>query len=439
MATALDHAFEDADGPHRWDPYADAPAGVVFTLGRLLIVALFFGISSAVLINFGWHYDETGGEPWDKLHPASWLSMLLLALWLVRSGNPLSNAARLFDTHRDLVPYLAGVLFMIAYAVFVIGAPFTMFLETFLAPIAVFLLFNRLDEKEAHRLALLLHLLFFANAVLGILEFALAFHLTPLTINGELIPEERSTALFGHPLANATMVGCYLLMLALGGGRDMPTLVRVAVFTVNLASMIAFGGRAALAFVLVALAMVFLHRLVEILRGRPIDKNFLAILALGVPLYCVLIGVLAEVGYFSAFIDRISNDEGSASTRIAMYSIFEHVNWRDLIFVPDAQQIETWSHIYGLDYGIENFIVSYILTYGILASAIFLPTLLLFSRAVCHSLIRFSGWVFVYFYAVALTSVSLSSKTTVLSTTVLMMVLLMRVRSSAHEDELSSR
>lgn len=435
MSTALDYRQEDADvGGDADDGFASAPVGLLFTAGRFAITALFFSISAALLINLGWHYDETGGAPWDKLHPASWLSLLLVAFWMVRSGNPLTNAMRLLAEHRDLIPYLVGVVFMIAYVVYVIGAPFTMFLETFLAPIAVFLLFNRVQEKEAHRLALFLHLLFFVNAVLGILEFALSFHLTPLTINGELIAEERSTALFGHPLANATMIGCYLLMLAFGGGRDFSMLMRLAVFSVNFASMIAFGGRAALAFVLVALGFVFLYRLIGFLRGEKISKNFLTVLAVGIPIYCVMIGVLANNGYFDAFLDRIVNDEGSAGTRIAMFSIFDHINWRDLLFVPDWQQVQTWSHIYGLDYGIENFIVASILAYGIVASAIFLPTLMLFSRAVCRSLMAHSGWVFVYFYAVALTSVSLSSKTIVLSMFVLALVVLMRQHDAGAED-----
>ena len=399
----------------------------LIAFGRLVIVVLLLTISPLALVMFGWQYDDTGGGPLEKIHPATSLALLVFAASLAQRGNPLTALSSVLSSHARAIPFLLGIGFMIVYSMLVIGAPFTMFIETFLGPLLMFFLYDRIDDGEARLLARVIHALLFVNALLGIYEFVFAYHLTPLVVNGELLAGElRSTALLGHPLANAAVVGCYIFMLALGGGRDIPPSLKLTCFVVNTASMVVFGGRAATALVLIALVIIALRRLLGALRGEPFDLRAIKMGVVAAPVAALAIAGLAEYGFFDTFLDRIVDDEGSASTRIAMFELFNHFNWTDLIFAPDAKQVATWSSIYGLDYGIENFIVAFILTFGIFATVVFMPALLLFCSAVVRSLRPGGVWVFVYFFAVAMTSVSLSSKTPLFSTLIVLMMVLMR-------------
>lgn len=395
--------------------------------GRFVIVLLLFTISNLALIELGWQYDDIGGGPIEKLHPASWLAIALFAVHLFKWGNPLTGLIAIFDRHRDLVPFLAGIVFMIIYCAVVLKAPFTIFLETFLAPLMIFLLFEGISDQEGKRLSWLIHFLMMCNAILGIYEFITAYHLTPLVVNGEvLVDEVRSTALLGHPLANAAIAGSYVLMLVLGGRHNLPGILALILFTLNLGSMFVFGGRAATVLVGAGLVLIGIQRLVGIVRGNKIRIHTLRTALIATPVYCLLIAALSEYGFFDAFTERIVDDEGSAGTRVTMFSIFDHVKWSDLIFAPDAKEIGTWASIYGLDYGIENFIVAFILSFGILATIVFLPALLLFCGAVVRALRPKTLWVFAYFFAVAMTSVSLASKSPLLSTILVAMMVLMR-------------
>jgi hypothetical protein len=413
------------DGTRDIDTSSDDGAFVVWS--RLLITGLFLTISTLTLQLYGWQYDDTGGGPLEKFHPATTLTMLVFAYCLMRAGNPFDRFLSVLASHTEILPYLFGIVFMIVYSTRVIGLPFTIFIETFLAPLVLFLLFDGLDDREGKRLARLIHVLLLINAVLGIYEFAAGFRLTPLVVNGEVLTDElRSTALLGHPLANAAVVGCYVLMLALGGGRDLPPAAKFICFTVNMASMIVFGGRAATVFVLVGLALIMARRTVGLFSGRKFDLGTLKAAVAIVPAMAAGIVVLAESGFFDNFINRLSDDDGSASTRIAMFELFNHIDWRSLILVPDAKQVATWSTIYGLDYGLENFIVAFIFSYGILSTVIFLPSLLLFCWAVTRSIRKGGVWVFVYFFAVALTSLSLSAKGPLFSTLIVLLMILMR-------------
>ena len=406
----------------------------IFDGGLQLMVVLFLGVSGSALYVFGWQYADTGGSFIEKLHPASLLSVALLLFAASASGNTLTGLLNIVRSHRYLVPYFLVIALLVAHSIFVVKLPFTVFIEVFLVPAIVFLLLGDLPPALARRLALLIHVLLFANAVLGLAELAYGFRLTPLVVNGELLEDEpRSTALLGHPLGNALLVGSYLLILALGGGRDLPAAVRPVCFVVNAASMVAFGGRAASLALILALVLLAARRFLEVARGATFDpRSVLAGIAV-LPVLAITIFGLQELGFFSAFAGRIADDEGSASARIEMFELLRHVSWSELFFGPDPQVIATWSRLLGLDYGIENFILSYTLSYGAIATAILVAALIQFCRHVYAALQPHASWVFVYFFAVCMTSTSLSSKSTIF--TVLVMLLMILLRPMRLEDQ----
>ena len=376
---------------------------------------------------FGWNYYDTGGGALEKFHPATLMGFAVVALMAARCTNPVSGFVTLAGRYTGFGPYLAANLFMIVYAARLLGLPFTIFIETFIGAALVFVAFHEADDRSAHRLALLIHALLMINALLGFAEAIEGIRLTPLVVNGEeLLDEPRSTALLGHPLGNAILMGAYVVILALGGGRDLPAWARPMCFLVALASLVPFGGRAATAVTLVVLAGLGLQRLLALLRGGAFDVATLISLAIGVPSAALLAFGAFQYGAFDTFIARLSNDEGSAATRIEMFALFAYLSPYDLVFGPDPDMLQTWVRLHGLDYGIESFPVAFVLNYGLLCAAVFFPAFGVFLWAVVARL-RSGAWVaIVYFLAVAVTSLSLSSKSPTLSVFMMLIAVLLR-------------
>jgi hypothetical protein len=80
----------------------------------------------------------------------------------------------------------------------------------------------------------------------------------------------------------------------------------------------------------------------------------------------------------------------------------------------------------GLEYGIESFVVAFILNYGLIAMVVFFPPLAVFFYLVARATGPGGTLATMYFLAVCLTSISLSSKSPSLSIFVLLLLVLLR-------------
>lgn len=395
--------------------------------GRMLTTVLLFTISPLALVALDWQYYDTGGSFVDKFHPATIIAFGLIALPFLATRNPFSAAIDFAGRNLDLAPFVLAIFLVLVYAGQVLGQSVTIFIETFLGPVAVFVLFSGTDEYSRRALARAIHVLLFANALLAFYEVMSGFRLAPLVINGEVLTEEpRATSLLGHPLGNAMIAGAYVIILALGGGRDLPAPLRTPAFLIALSSLVPFGGRAATATCLLTLFVVAANRIVDFTRGGSLSKlRLLSVLVMG-PV-CLLGLVSAyELGWLDTLLNRLADDEGSAGTRIVMFELFDHFSFAELFFGPDPRLLDTWTKIYGLEYGIESFLVAFVLLYGLLSALVFFPCLFYFLYQVVEATGSKTTWyVIFYFVVVALTSVSLSSKSPILSIFVVLIMTLL--------------
>jgi len=377
---------------------------------------------------FGWQYFDTGGSAVEKFHPATLVAIGVLLAMATAYGNPLTGLIEIAKRHEALLPYLAANGFMIVYAAIILKLPVTIFIEVFVGAAIIFVVFANQNERLAHRLALLVHALLMTNALLGFYEVIANTRLTPFVINGEdlSLDEPRATALLGHPLANAMLMGTYVVMMAQGGARDLPRWLRPVVFLIALASLIPFGGRAATAATMVCLAYLAGQRLMNILRGDTFDTRSVIVGIAAVPLAGVALLAALDLGAFDTLTNRLFDDDGSAGTRIEMFALFRYLSTYDLVFGPDPNMLMTWVRIHGLEYGIESFIVAFVLNYGLLATALFFPTFGLFLYHMKQRLRPGAGLVIACMLAVALTSISLSAKSPALSIFVMTLTILMR-------------
>lgn len=405
------------------------PDGRLPGLGLAIVAILLITISPLALVSLGFSYDDAGGSALEKVHPGSIAAYLLLGLCALYVRNPLTGAINGLARHPGTFFFLVMIALLMLHAIRVVVLPFTSFFDTFVTPVVVFFLFKDLRDERARRFVLLFHALMMLNSILGIVEFATGWRLTPIVASGMVIEDEwRSSALLGHPLANASLTGSYILALALGAARDIPRPMAALALVLSVCGMVVFGGRASSVFLLAMLLALGALRFLHILRGGRFNtRNVLAVL-ISLPVLAAVVFGLLEAGFFDLFIERFVDDQGSASTRIEMFELFKHVSLSELLLAPDAAQMATLRSLYGLDFGIESFWISFVLSYGLIPGLFFFAGLLAFCRDVVRSLRPGGTWVMVFFFAVASTSVSLSAKTPLFAVFVLMLLVLLRKR-----------
>ena len=395
--------------------------GLVFA-----VVAAYFCVSDMVLTNIGINYAEGGGNPLEKIHPGTWLAFTALLLMGLRRGNPL----RLID----VVAAFRGVaLFMLAWSmlcVWVIAitkVPFTPLVDTFLAAIVVCLLISELEPPAMRKLALMVHALMTINACVGVVEYATGWRLTPYTIGSTAIDTDwRSTAILGHPLGNAALTGSYVVALTVGGARDLPRWLRPLALALQLVAMIAFGGRSSLANALVMISGVGIWRLSRLTRGQSFDKVAAATVFLVAPVVVALVAAASIGGFFTQFVERLSDDAGSGKTRLIMLTFFDMIPLRDIVFGPDSAYVASLQAQEGIELGIESFFVGFVLAHGALMASVFFLGLFAFCWQIARQT-RPSTWlVLLFYFIVASTSVSLSVKTITFAVFVSMTLSIMR-------------
>ena len=243
----------------------------------------------------------------------------------------------------------------------------------------------------------------------------------------DLATDWRATALFGHPLENAMLMGGFLICLASRGTAWLGTGLRLGLGVLAVLAMFAFGGRASLVFSGLIVVFMGLSGLARWLtQGRGVSLRTAAAILLILPLVGIELAIIGETGLFDRMAERFRADEGSALARLTMWSLFDPIPWRDLVLAPDQAVVKTWQQIYGLEFGIESFWVGFVLTYGLIMSAVLIAGL----AAFVVSVVRLSGRgalaVFLFYFAGASTSTSLSSKTTSFAILTALVLLVLR-------------
>ena len=319
---------------------------------------------------------------------------------------------------------------------------FTPLIDTFLAPAALFLGIAHFTAGEKRGLALILHVALLANALLGLYEFATGWRLTPFTPSADGVEFEsdwRSSAFLGHPLANAMTTGVYALILAQGGGRDLPAVLRPVALAVQLVAMVAFGGRASLVILAMLLLVVALRGGFRLARGRELDLAQAGLALLALPVLAIVLDQAIASGFFDRLVERFVDDKGSAKSRLVLMHIVGQFSLGDLLIGPDPGKLATLQGVEGVEFGIESFWIGMILAYGVIASCFLFAGLAFFCREVMRETRRGSGLVLVFFIAVASTSVSLSAKSLMLAQMAVLSLVLLARDGSARAGPLPER
>ena len=392
-----------------------------------LSIVLMLTVSSMALFAFGLNYEATGGSFLEKVHPGSWLVFVTLGLLMMGHGNPLRFLDGVIARQPGMLVFFLTWVLLLLQITLVQKVPFTPIIDTFLMPMALFILIKSLSRPACTRIAWAMHVIFAANAVLGLVEYLTGYRLTPY-VAGTLVIEGdwRSTSLFGHPLANAIMTGSYVVAMCCGGARELPVFLRPAMIALQLAAMTAFGGRTSLVIALIFAGLFLARQIAFVLGGRRMSLLAAALIALLAPLAFGGLAVLADSGFFDKLLLRFANDDGSAQTRLIMVELMGQIPLRDLLLGPDPAYMTSLQLLNGIELGLESFWLSMILQYGLIVSLIFFAGLFAFCFDMVVATRRSSFFVLLFFFIVATTSVSISAKTTVFGMILAILLIFLR-------------
>ncbi|MDK9697212.1 MAG: VpsF family polysaccharide biosynthesis protein [Siculibacillus sp.] len=402
-------------------------------------VAAMATISSMALVAAGIPYSTSGGSFFTKIHPATWAATAAVLAAMLDMGGPGRWAARVSLERPGLVALAAAVIMVFLHTALVQKLPLSAIIDTFVLPILVFVAVDALDPASRRRTATALHLFVAINAVVGLVEYASGWRLTPMyDIDGSIIVDWRSTALLGHPLNNAFITGGWLVMLATGGGRAMRTSVRAAAMVLAATALVAFGGRVAMVLALMMTLAAGGLGALQTFAGRRFGLGGATIAVAAMTIATVVAIVAIDAGAADRLIERFRDDSGSAGTRVAMFRIFADLGWEEFLFGPRPELMIQAQRDYGIRIGIESTEVAFVAFYGLIPATLLLAAL----GAYLFELIRATSWAslwpVVFFAVVMSASTGLSSKST-LPALFAVMVLTMMPRWTDHSGPRSPR
>lgn len=399
----------------------------------VLTMAIMFGISPMSLESAGWNYFGAGGAGPTRFHPATFLLLLTFLLITLRDGNPLASILNSFGEDLRVTIFLLVWLVTVYHGVRNQDAPVATMVDTYLVPLLMLLIFRRTDPSFSARMSAIIHAIFAANVLIGVVEFGTGWR---LGVHGELAElvtaDWRSTALLGHPLANALMTGCYIMILMLGGGQDLRGIWRPAMIVLQFVGMVVFGGRTSLVLLLLFAAILLTLRGFRFLGGTRISLRTLTWRLLMLPLGLIAVATLFHLGFFDKFIERFVNDNDSANARVRMLELFSGFTTEELLFGPQQDHLAYLVRVFRLEFGIESLWVAFSLYYGVIPAMVFFGAVLFFLFSVMsHCLKR--GWIiFLYFFLVNSTFLGIAGKSVGFANLCMMILILLPAGAGLH-------
>jgi hypothetical protein len=376
----------------------------------LLAVVGIFTISSAMMTSWKLHYITAGGAFYEKLHPATYCTVLAFGLLLIRNGDPIGDLLRTFSDARLLLIFLL-CWFWLLVQMLMQGLPFTVIIDTFLLPLLLCVVIWRLSPAQRRPLVWAIHIAILVNVVIGYYEYFSGHRLFPLTLGDVVIHGEwRASALLGHPLTAAGVVAGYIIALTFGPSMGLPTLLRLPIIAVALASLMAFGGRTSLVTVLVMMGAGAAFQMFRLLRG-----GRTSLLTVILALCALFIGVAVffaayDAGLFDKMLIRFSSDKGSTLARYATFDFLSHFDRHELLFGPDPVRASALQDALGLKYGVEDFWVSCIVQFGIISTSILTIGLAALLAEIIKRASAAAWLILLLMIIIAISSVSFSSK-----------------------------
>ena len=396
--------------------------------GIILAVILLFAVSGGLLWYAGYNYDGLTGSAITKLHPATYMAIMLFLWRACAYGNPVAYGVMVAD-RRPACMLMVLISTAVLVSVILRQRPgMAGLIDTFVGPGLLVLLLAETDERLTAVLRNAVHLIMTVNALMALGEFVSHILVFPYRFDGSAFETDtRSSALQGHPLANATLTACYVLAL-FSGDKALPRARRMVMIGLQLAALVTFGGRSAIVVsIILGGGYTVLHGF-NALRHRRVSLLGAALAIILLSLLPALAAGLISAGFFDALISRFVSDGGSANARVEMLQLFNSFSIGDIIVGPDLETLESLRRISGLEWGIENPVVRMTLYQGAFLTLLMMLGFGLFMRELTlrsepGTWLPMIGWLLLIN-----TQESVASKTTLMAKFAVIILCLYRTR-----------
>jgi len=370
-------------------------------------LGLRFLVSNA-LLNTLYPYTAEGGNPFLKIHPGTYLIILVFLSAFIR----LDFVRALFDqARRNFFAFLFLIIIGVIAAISVWRFGFSglaYLIDTWIAAIITAMLLKYVKPDTLTHLSKMILVLIFVNSIMALAEYVTQTHFMPYDTYS-FFKFFRASAIFGHPLTNSLITSSMLLLVFAMPWRARTQWILVLTY---LSAIMAFGARAAFAVSVIMLAMQqFFSLSGRLLKGR------LTISTLTVIPFALLVGVallyilLFETTLGTRIVDLGLLTDSSANARFKVGTIFKFLEPEQLLWgLPSAERmIIVGKSLYFSV--IENFWVGLVLNFGIILFIPFVVSFLGFLFGLARGKGGAVGFAVVTFLLVASANNSLSAKT----------------------------
>lgn len=303
---------------------------------------LYILISAPLMDEWGVHYASDGGQAYEKFHPGTILIILAFILMLWNEGNPIQKMLTLWSEQRFLMAFLCfyGVLlFYMSLRSGMQGLGFIIDVQV-TAVLCAIILATAPASYCRHAIAIFIALALI-NSVIGLAEMIGAFRIFKFDPDWPVLSEPyfRASALLGHPLNNAMFTTLALFILLATHFRASSKWFCALIL---LASLGAFGGRAALIFSLFGLLLIGGVRFATVffLKDYSLQKLLWGAAALIVTPFC-LAGILYALMHGLAgehLAHRLYWDESAGSRTLAIKA-FDYMKTEEILLGVSTEKM----------------------------------------------------------------------------------------------------
>jgi hypothetical protein len=348
---------------------------LAFSLAAVAVVCE-LTISGNTLMAAGVPYTDDGGMLLVKIHPGSYFCMGAFAARLAETGLDRSGLASLIRSARGAIIFLACIAICLAYGGAQTGSGgLIALIDTFLPAGFLAVVLHNVPAPRLVLLRRIIVAMIAVNAMLALVEASCGLNLIPsLQRSVDAAAEFRPTGFFDHPLTGAA-VSCMGLFILSAQKRSARILALQAVLA---ASLIAYGGRVALAVA----AAAFIWAQISRLQNRAIRRESLLrpMIAAGAVITGAAAAGLSML--MSGMGERLLRHmywDPSAGARILEFHVLDHLQFSEIVFgcrrADFLNTIEQLRLSYGIDV-IENFWLLMFCSLGAIGFCVFAAGLL---------------------------------------------------------------
>jgi hypothetical protein len=407
-SSMADETFSDSDN------LSAAP----FLLHRVSVwvMVLYVVLSPPVLPMIGWSYGG-GGSELEKIHPATYLLIVLLPLTMTYDWRFRVEAMRLILEPAFLLFIIASIA-TAAYAILVKQVSAAPFVDTFISTILVTAFALALPRRALEELRTLIDVTILINVILIFIEFTTqrGFILGA----GEGFGPMRWTGLLGLPLTAAQIFAVYSLTTFVSSPVRLsgPGPFRMVFSMLAMVSCLLTGGRTSIALLVGLLALYVLFSAMRQLLVGLVNWLGLIYALVGLVIMALSIPLLVRIGVFDILSARVEFDNGSSLARDGVIAILNNLSMDKLWLGIEAIDAYAIQQSYGL-IAIEIAWANYVIICGLVFT---IPLFIGFCLFWFWLLPKYCGFLVVLVSAFTLVHTfaynSIWSKTTVLAITV---------------------